>query len=66
MAETRHVATEGMELLLGDRQVKRAQEIGEPDLVDKIADESVATTSDELLAFFTKVDHPALKMDPLI
>jgi acetyl-CoA synthase len=52
--------------LLGDRLKNRAREIGEPDLVEKIADESVATTSDELLAFLTKVDHPALKMDPLV
>ncbi len=34
--------------------------------VDKIADETIATTSEELLEHLAKVDHPALKMDPLI
>jgi len=52
--------------MLGDKLKKRAQEIGEPDLVDKIADESMATGSDELLAFLNKVGHPALTMDPII
>jgi len=37
-----------------------------PDLIDKIADETVATTSEELLAFLEKVGHPALTMPPLM
>ncbi|MDD5505525.1 MAG: acetyl-CoA decarbonylase/synthase complex subunit alpha/beta [Candidatus Omnitrophica bacterium] len=52
--------------LLGDKLKKRAEELGMPDLVDKIADESVATGSDELLVFLNKVGHPALTMDPII
>ena len=52
--------------LLGDRLKKRAEEIGEPDLIDKIADETVATTSDELLLYLQKVRHPALIMDVLV
>jgi len=52
--------------ILGDKLKKRAQEIGEPDFVEKIADETVATTSEELLAFLNKVKHPALGMPPLI
>lgn len=52
--------------LLGERLKKRAQEIGKPDLVEKIADETVATTAEELLAFLGKVNHPALAMAPLI
>ncbi len=52
--------------LLGDRLKKRAQEIGEPDLIDKIADETVAANAEELLAFLTKTGHPALSMDPLM
>ena len=52
--------------LLGDKLEKRAKELGEPDLIDKIADESVATTSDELIKFLKKVNHPALKMEPLM
>ena len=51
--------------LLGSRLKVLAQEIGEPDLCDKIADESVATSSEELVVFLNKVAHPALKMEPM-
>jgi len=51
---------------LGDRLKARAEEIGIPDLVDKIADESVAETSEQLLAFLEKEKHPALTMEPLM
>jgi acetyl-CoA synthase len=49
-----------------DRLVKRCQEIGEPSLFDKIADETVATSIDELLPYLQRVKHPALEMEPLI
>jgi len=52
--------------LLGDRLKKRAAEIGEPDLIDKIADETVAVNSEELAAYLNKVGHPALTMGPLM
>jgi len=52
--------------LLGDKLKRRAQEIGQPDLLEKIADETVATSSDELLAFLEKVKHPALNLEPLM
>jgi len=52
--------------LLGERLKKAARDIGEPDLLEKIADEDIATTSDGLLSFLKKVKHPALFMDPLI
>jgi acetyl-CoA synthase len=52
--------------LLGDKLKKRCQEIGIPDLIDKIGDETVATSSEELLNFLQKVKHPALEMEPLI
>ena len=45
--------------------IKRGEEEGVPDLYDKIADETVAKTMDELLEYLKKVDHPALKMTPL-
>lgn len=51
---------------IADRFKKRAVEIGEPDFMDKIADETVAITSDELLPFLQKVNHPALSMPPMI
>ena len=34
--------------------------------VDKIADESVATTSEDLLAHLEKVGHPALAMESIL
>lgn len=43
-----------------------ATELGEPDLLDKIADETVATTEEEVLAFITDKGHPVLSMDPLM
>jgi acetyl-CoA synthase len=52
--------------LLGERLKKRCEEIGEPDLYEKIADETVATTSDELIKHLEKVQHPALTMDALM
>jgi len=52
--------------ILGDKLKKRAQELGKPDLLDKIADESVATSSEDLLVFLEKVGHPALSMEPII
>jgi acetyl-CoA synthase len=51
---------------LGDKLKKRCEEIGMPDLIDKIADETKATGLEELLAYLEKVGHPALKMDPLL
>jgi acetyl-CoA synthase len=44
----------------------RAKEVGEPDLANKIADETNATTLEQLLDFLNKVKHPALEMPPLI
>ncbi|OGX53128.1 MAG: CO dehydrogenase/CO-methylating acetyl-CoA synthase complex subunit beta [Omnitrophica WOR_2 bacterium RIFOXYB2_FULL_45_11] len=51
--------------LLGEKLIKRVREIGEPDLIDKIADETIATTSEELMVFLEKVKHPALTLPPL-
>lgn len=49
-----------------ERLEKRLQEIGEPDLIDKIATEEQATTTEELLEFLQRVGHPALEMEPII
>ncbi len=38
---------------------------GDPDLIDKIADERSATTVDELLAWMEAHGHPALMMEPM-
>ena len=39
---------------------------GDPDLLDKIADERSATTVEELVPFLEQREHPALTMDPII
>jgi len=52
---------------LGDELRKRAEEEGlGADFVDKIADESVGTTAEEILPFLEEKGHPALTMDPLM
>jgi acetyl-CoA synthase len=58
--------TKEMKEQLGPALRERAAEIGMPDLVDKIADETVAVTPDALLAHLTKVGHPALRLPPLL
>ena len=49
-----------------DRLIKRGEELGMPDLIDRIADETVGTSEEEVLAFLKEKDHPALKMDPIV
>ena len=51
---------------LKERIEKRGVEMGVPDLYDKIADETVGITEEEIMPFLEKVEHPALKMDPLV
>ena len=51
---------------LKERIEKRGVEMGVPDLYDKIADETVGITEEEIMPFLEKVGHPALKMDPLV
>jgi acetyl-CoA synthase len=43
----------------------RAEEEGDPDLIEKIADETVAEDSEQLMEFLSKAGHPALEMDPM-
>jgi acetyl-CoA synthase len=51
---------------IGERLKKRAQEIGIPNLLDMIADETIGVTEDEILPFLTEKNHPALSMDPIL
>jgi acetyl-CoA synthase len=51
---------------IGERFSARAAEMGVPDLLDKIADETVGTTEDAILPFLTEKGHPALTMDPIL
>jgi acetyl-CoA synthase len=50
---------------LREKLLRRGQEIGIPDFIDRIADETVGTTEDEILPFLEEKQHPALSMDPL-
>lgn len=43
----------------------RLAEMGDPDFLDKICDETIAETEDEVLEFLGKVGHPAIAMDPI-
>jgi len=49
-----------------ERFQKEAERVGVPDLVDKIATEEDAATEEEVLAYLTAVNHPALSLAPLI
>jgi acetyl-CoA synthase len=51
---------------LRDKLKKRCEEIGDPDFLDKIADETVATDAIGLVQYLEKVNHPALTMPPLM
>jgi acetyl-CoA synthase len=46
--------------------MKRTQEIGIPDFIDMIADETIGVTEEEILPFLTEKNHPALSMDPIL
>ena len=58
-----------MSSFLKESMASELQEVcereGAPDLLDKIADEHIATTVEELLPFLEEKGHPALVMDPL-
>ena len=57
---------EKIEKEIGERFTKRAEELGVPDLLDRVADETVGITEEEILPFLQEKDHPALKMDPIL
>jgi acetyl-CoA synthase len=52
--------------LLGEKLKARAQDLGMPDLLAKIADETITTDSAGLIEFLEKVKHPCLEMPPLV
>ena len=51
---------------LGDKLKNRCRDVGEPDLLEKIADETITTDAMELVKYLEKVKHPALSMPPLM
>jgi acetyl-CoA synthase len=51
---------------IGERLKVRAKELGVPNLLDMIADETIGTTEEAILPFLTEKGHPALTMDPIL
>ena len=51
---------------LYDKLKARAEGLDTPDFVEKIATEENASTPEELIEWCAKVDHPALKLAPLM
>ncbi len=49
-----------------DKLKARCEEIGMPELFDMIADETVGTTEEEVLAFLKEKGHPALEMESAV
>jgi acetyl-CoA synthase len=49
-----------------ERLVARSTELGAPDFYDKIADETVGTTEEEILPWLQEKKHPALEMEPIL
>ncbi len=51
---------------IAERFKARAEELGVPDLLDKVADETIGTSEEEILPFLEEKGHPALTMDPIL
>jgi acetyl-CoA synthase len=49
-----------------ERFEQRAQELGIPDLLDRVADETVGTTEDEIIPFLKEKKHPAMEMESIM
>ncbi len=51
---------------LGEKLQKRAEEVGMPDFIEKIADETTASTEEDLVKWLKKVSHPVLKLPSIM
>jgi acetyl-CoA synthase len=49
-----------------ERFEERAKEVGIPDLLDRVADETVGTTEADILPFLKEKKHPALDLEPIM
>ena len=49
-----------------DRLKARGEEMGIPDFADRIADETIGTTEEEILSFLQEKKHPALEMSSVL
>lgn len=50
---------------IGDAISEAAEEAGLEDFLNKIADETIAQTEEEVLEYMQKVNHPALALEPM-
>ena len=51
---------------LGEKLKERYEEIGCPDLLDKIADETVTDDLEKLAEHLVAVEHPAMEMGEMV
>ncbi|MFC1865265.1 acetyl-CoA decarbonylase/synthase complex subunit alpha/beta [Chloroflexota bacterium] len=51
---------------IAERFNARAEEMGIPNLLDMVADETIGTTEEEILPFLQEKGHPALTMEPIM
>ena len=51
---------------IAERFKARAKEMGVPNLLDMIADETIGVTEEEILPFLQEKGHPALTMEPIL
>ena len=51
---------------LRDRLIKRGEELGYPNLIDMIADETVGMTEDEIMPWLQEKGHPAVSMESIV
>ncbi|MFH0769618.1 MAG: hypothetical protein V1932_08700, partial [Chloroflexota bacterium] len=51
---------------IGERIKVRGKELGVPNLLDMIADETVGITEEAILPFLTEKGHPALSMESIL
>ena len=51
---------------IAERFKARAEEMGVPNLLDMIADETIGVTEEEILPFLQQKGHPALNMEPIL
>ena len=58
--------TTGIKQRLGEKLRQRCAELGLPDLVDKIADETVCTDLEPLIEHLTTVGHPAIALGEMV
>lgn len=51
---------------IAERVKPICEEMGMPDFLDMVADETVGETEEEVFAFLEAKGHPAFSMDPLM